>query len=80
MPVREMITIRQLIDSTLAQEQLMARLSGFFGLLALGLACLGIYGLMTFLVAKRTSQIGIRMALGADRQRGFRCEISEAVW
>jgi predicted permease len=69
LPVREMITIRQLIDSSLAQERLMARLSGFFGLLALGLACLGIYGLMTFQVAKRTNEIGIRMALGANRQR-----------
>jgi predicted lysophospholipase L1 biosynthesis ABC-type transport system permease subunit len=69
LPVREMITIGQLIDSSLAQERLMARLSGFFGLLALGLACLGIYGLMAFLVARRTNEIGIRMALGADRKR-----------
>jgi predicted permease len=69
LPVREVITIGQLIDSSLAQERLMARLSGFFGLLALGLACLGIYGLMAFLVARRTNEIGIRMALGADRKR-----------
>src|SRR5262249_49137159 len=69
LPVPGMITIRQLIDSSLAQERLMARISGFFGLLALGLACLGIYGLMAFLVARRTNEIGIRMALGADRQR-----------
>jgi hypothetical protein len=38
LPIREMITVGQLIDSSLAQERLMARLSGFFGLLALGLA------------------------------------------
>jgi predicted permease len=69
LPIREMTTVGQLIDSSLAQERLMARLSGFFGLLALGLACLGIYGLMAFLVARRTNEIGIRMAMGADRLR-----------
>lgn len=64
-PVMNVSTLTDQVDQTLHQEQLLARLSGFFGLLALLLASLGIYGLMAYSVRRRRKDIGIRMALGA---------------
>ena len=55
------------IDQTLFQERLFARLTGFFGVLALVIGCVGVYGVMAFAVTRRTREIGIRMALGASR-------------
>ena len=79
LPLREMVTIEQLVDSALAQERLMARLSGFFGILAVTLACVGVYGLLAQLVTRRTNEIGIRMALGADRRDVIGIVVREAV-
>jgi predicted permease len=72
MPVYQMKTLERQLDDTLSTERLIALLSAAFGVLATLLAAMGLYGVMAFVVARRTKEIGLRMALGAQR--------SEVVW
>jgi predicted permease len=60
-------TYSAVIDRTISTERIMAALGGFFGLLALIVACLGIFGAMAYQVSRRINEIGLRMALGASR-------------
>jgi putative ABC transport system permease protein len=71
-------TMRTQVRDSLLRERLMATLSGFFGGLAALLATIGLYGVMSYTVARRKSEIGIRMALGADRRDVLRMVMREA--
>lgn len=67
LPISDVKTQAQQADESLYQERLIARLAGFFSALALLLACVGLYGVMAYSVARRRREIAIRVALGARR-------------
>ena len=69
---------KNMIRERLLPEQLMAMLSGFFGFLAAALATVGLYGVISYMVARRQNEIGVRMALGADRMGVIRLVLGEA--
>jgi len=80
LPLIEVRTQEQQIAHTLGSERVFARLTSGFGLVALVLASIGVYGLMAYSVARRTGEIGIRMALGARVEQVLRAVMREALW
>ncbi len=80
LPLVDLRTQREQIDATMQQERIFAALTAGFGVLALTLACVGIYGTMAYSVAQRTNEIGIRLALGARPQQVLAMVLREASW
>jgi predicted permease len=72
LPITDATTLTQQLNDSLGQQRALSGLTGFFGILGLVLACIGLYGTMAYNVTRRTKEMGIRMALGAQR--------SEVLW
>lgn len=73
------VSFHTMIEDGLIRDRLMAKLSGFFGVLAVLLAVVGLYGVVSYMVARRRNEIGIRMSLGADRKSIIKLVLREAL-
>jgi predicted permease len=79
LPLTDVRTQTEQIDQILFQERLMSRLSSFFAALALVLACISLYGLLSYEVARRTRELGILMALGAQHRDLLRLVVGQGI-
>ena len=73
-------TMQDVVAHSVAQSRLTTGLLGSFGVMALLLAMVGVYGVVSYSVARRTREIGIRVALGADRSQVVRMMVREGAW
>jgi predicted permease len=80
LPIVDLRTQRQQIDENMQTERMFAALTAGFGVLALALACVGIYGIMAYSVANRRNEIGIRLALGAQPRQVRAMILRESTW
>jgi predicted permease len=80
LPLHDVHTLEQKLDQSLANERLLASLSAIFGLLATLLAMVGLYGVVAYMVTKRTREIGIRMAIGALARDVLWLILRDVVW
>ena len=80
LPLQDIRTQQEQIDASMQQERIIAALTASFGVLALVLACVGVYGVMAYSVAQRRSEIGIRIALGALPKEVLAMVLREATW
>jgi predicted permease len=79
-PIIRIITMNEQIDSSIVPERLIAMLCAGFAALGALLAAIGLYGLLAYTVARRTHEIGVRIALGATRSDVMRMTVHEALW
>ena len=79
LPITNVATLVSQVNDSLGQQQAVSGLAGFFGILGLVLACVGLYGIMAYSVTRRTHEIGIRMALGAKKNDVLRMVVGQGL-